>query len=172
MPTLTVIEELDVLRDLLPSLLPCFIPPVVHQLILECSPETLYRRVILAVALPPHGRGQTELPQLRLIVLGTILRAAIRMMNESRSWALGVERFPERLLHQVRRHPGPHRIPDDLTCTQIFDPCQIQPPFRGGDIWLSRTCAPFRSCDQRFRTPSRRTGHAPFAMHPALQQTW
>lgn len=67
MPTLTGIADLDVLRDLLPGLLPRFITPMLYQLILECSPEALLRRVVIAGALPTHGRGQAEPPQLRLI---------------------------------------------------------------------------------------------------------
>ena len=66
---LTVIEELDVLRDLMPGLLPRGISPIMRQLILERVPEALYRRLIISVALATHGRDQAKLPQTLLIVL-------------------------------------------------------------------------------------------------------
>ncbi len=101
-----------------------------HQLHLECAPETLHRRVIVAVALATHGRDQTELPQLFLIVLRAILGPAIRVMQKPRSRALGREGLPERLRHQVRRHPSIHRMTDHLAGEQIFDAGKIQPAFR------------------------------------------
>src|SRR5689334_6178070 len=73
MSPLPVVEHLDVLRDLAASVLTGLVAPVMHQLILQCPPETLHRRVVIAVALPAHGRGHAELPQLLLIVLSTIL---------------------------------------------------------------------------------------------------
>src|SRR5215831_6969038 len=134
MPTLTVIEDLDVLRDLPPGLLPRVITPVMHQLILQCPPETLHRRVVIAVALPTHGWGQAELPQLILLVLGTILGPTIGVVDQSWAWVFRPHRSHQGVTHQVRRHPSPHRMPDHLTRIQIFDPRQIQPPFRRGDI--------------------------------------
>ena len=73
MSPLTVIEQLDVLRDLAPSLLTGFVATMMHQFILQRLSETLHRGVVIAVSLPTHGWNQAELPQLILIVLGTIL---------------------------------------------------------------------------------------------------
>ena len=146
MPPVPVIEDLDVLRDLTLGLLSRVVVPVVHQLILQCAPETLHRSVVIAVTLPTHGRGQAELPQLRLIGLGTILRAAIRMMNEPRGWPFGVERVPEGPLHQARHHSRSHGIPDDFAGEHILDASEIQPAFRSwhirdvGDPGLIRSC--------------------------------
>ena len=79
--TVTVIEDLDVLRDLAPSLLTGLIATMMHQLILQHSPETLH----------PHGWDHAELPQRCLIHLGTILSPAIGVMNEPRGWTVGVD---------------------------------------------------------------------------------
>jgi hypothetical protein len=78
----------------------------------------------------------------------------------------------QRFSGQRLAEPAPHRPGNRHALVEVQYHGQIQPAFCGPDIRVSRTCAPFRSCDQRFRTPSRRTGHAFFAMHPALQQTW
>ncbi len=89
MPPLTVVEHLDVLCNLSPSLLPCFIPPMVHQLILQRPPETLHRRIVITIPLPTHGRGHAELPQLLLIVLCTILGPTVGVVDQAWAWTLG-----------------------------------------------------------------------------------
>lgn len=93
MPPLTVIEDLDVLRDLSPSLLPCRISPLVDQLIFQCPPETLHRRVVIAIALPAHGGNHAELPQLILIVVGTILGPTVGVVDQAWAGALRPHRF-------------------------------------------------------------------------------
>lgn len=77
MAPLTVVEDLNVLRDLPSGLFPRFITSVMHQFILQRAPETLHRGIVVAVASPTHGRGHAELAYAILIRLGTILRAAI-----------------------------------------------------------------------------------------------
>ena len=72
-PPLSVLEGLDVLRDLAVSLRTGLVAPVMHQLILQRSPKTLHRRIVIAVSLPTHGRGHATLADLILIGLGTLL---------------------------------------------------------------------------------------------------
>lgn len=61
MAPLTVIEDLDVLRDFPPSLFPRVIAPVMRQFVLQRAPKTFHRGIVVAVASPTHGRGQAEL---------------------------------------------------------------------------------------------------------------
>ena len=82
---LPVIKQLDVLRDLAPSLLTGFVAPMMHQFILQRSPETLHRGVVIAVPLPTHGRRQAILAEVLLVDLGTILRAPIGVVDQSRA---------------------------------------------------------------------------------------
>jgi hypothetical protein len=69
--------------SLTPSLLARAVTLVVHQLILQGSPDTLHQCVIIAVALPTHGRGHAELLQLILIGLGTILGPTVRVVEQA-----------------------------------------------------------------------------------------
>lgn len=55
MPSLTVIEELDVLRNLVSSLFTSLEMPVMHQFVLQRPPKTFHRRIVVAVASPTHG---------------------------------------------------------------------------------------------------------------------
>jgi hypothetical protein len=61
------------------------------------------------------------------------LGSAIGVVDQPRAWALRPHRSHQGVTHQVRRHPSPDRMPDHLTRIQIFDPRQIQPPFRRRD---------------------------------------
>jgi len=69
MPSLTVREDLDVLRDLAPRLLTGLVATMMYQLILQRAPETLHRRVVIAIALPTHEWDHAKLPQGGLIRL-------------------------------------------------------------------------------------------------------
>ncbi|QPD03642.1 MAG: hypothetical protein Nkreftii_001416 [Candidatus Nitrospira kreftii] len=131
MSPLTVVERLDVLRDLAASWLTGLVAPVMHQLIFQRPPETLHRRVVIAIPLPTHGRGHAELPQLLLIVLRTILGPTVGVVVQAWAWALHPHRVPEGVAHQVRRHPSTHGMPDHLTGEQILDAGEIQPALRG-----------------------------------------
>jgi len=134
MPPLAIVKEFNVLRDLPPILFPCFIPPVVHELVLRRPPETLHRRVVVAVSLTRDRGTQPELPQLSLVVMRAILGATSGVINKPWCWALGVEGLHERTPHEVRRHPGVHRMADHLTGVQILDAGEIQPTFRGWHV--------------------------------------
>jgi len=134
MSPLPVIEQLDVLRDLAASLLTGLVAPVMHQLILQCPSGTLHRRIVIAVALPTHGRGHAELSQPLLIVLRTILGPTVGVVDQAWAWTLHPHRFPEGIVHQVRRHPSTHGMPDHLTGEQILNAGEIQSAFCGRHV--------------------------------------
>jgi hypothetical protein len=99
MPPLAVVEHLDVLRKLSSSLLTGLVAPMMHQLILQGPPATLHRRVVRAIALPAPGGDHADLPQLLLIVVGTILRATIGVVEQSWARALRPHRHSQCLDH-------------------------------------------------------------------------
>jgi hypothetical protein len=77
-------------------------------------------------------------------------------------WTFGVDGLHQCTLHQVRRHPGVHRMADHLTGVEILHASQIQPPFHGrqwserpGVVALSPSLSsPNRTCtSQRIRLP-------------------
>ena len=94
MSPLPVVEQLDVLRDLAASLRTGLVAPVMYQLILQRPPDTLHRRVVIAIPLPTHGRGQAELPQLLLIVLRTIVGPTVGVVDQAWVWAGRPHRVP------------------------------------------------------------------------------
>ena len=49
MPPLAVVEYLNVLGDLAACLFTGFVTAVVNQFVLECAPEALHRRIVVAV---------------------------------------------------------------------------------------------------------------------------
>ena len=73
MAALTVVEDLNVLRDLPAGVFPRVIAPMMHQFILQCAPETFHRGIVVTVAPPTHRCGHAELAQ--LIAAGSVREA-------------------------------------------------------------------------------------------------
>ena len=82
MPSLPIIEHLDVFKDILPRLFTGRIAPMVHQLALEGPEEAFDTGVVPAVALATHTGDEAVLVKYPLIARGGILTAAIRVVQE------------------------------------------------------------------------------------------
>ena len=63
-----------------------------------------------------------------------ILGATSGVINKPWCWSFSVEGLHERTPHEVRRHPGVHRMADHLTGVQILDAGEIQPTFRSWHV--------------------------------------
>lgn len=63
-----------------------------------------------------------------------MLRAAIRVVNESRNRALGGRCFHQRTAHQFRRHTLPQRVADEFAGVDVLDIGEIQPALVRGDV--------------------------------------
>ena len=72
---LPVVEHFDVLGDLVFSLLPGGIAPVVDELVFQCTPEAFDGRVIVAVALATHRGDHAEVVEQTSVGMRTILVA-------------------------------------------------------------------------------------------------
>ena len=142
----------------------------IDLLIFDTFPESLHENVIPPAAFAMHADLNAVVFQESRELLAGELAPLIRVED------LGAAILRDRLAHGVETEVRGQRIgepPGQHPATgPVQDRTEIHEAASHWNIGLSRTCAPFRSCEQRFRTPSRRTGHAPFAMHPALQQTW
>lgn len=84
------------------------VAPVVHQFILERSPETFHRGVVPAISLAAHGCGHAKLLQQFLVIMRAVLAAAIRVENQAPGRTLGGSTPEQRLHDQVFRHPLAH----------------------------------------------------------------
>jgi len=85
MTPLPVIKHLDVFANSALRRCSSGEVPMMNQLGLEASPEALHRRVVEAIAFALHRYSETKLLQYRLVFFGTVLTAAIRMMDGSGS---------------------------------------------------------------------------------------
>ena len=71
-----------------------------------------------------------------LVVPSTILTAAIRVTNQSRLRATGLERLFERLAHETLAQMICHRVADDPTAGEVF--ILIRGQNETNDPWPSR----------------------------------
>ena len=104
------------------------------KLLLERPPETLHRRVIVTVTLPAHRHLQSKPVHEISVIVGAVLTAPIRVVNQPLSWAFGVYSLKQRLADQISGQPLSHRIADDIAAKEILMASNIQPAFVGGYI--------------------------------------
>ena len=107
-----IVEAVDVFEDChlsLPAGFPCIAP---DQFRFDVFEERLNSRIVIAISLSTHGHFEAVLSQDFLIVVRTILRPAIRVMDAAlwrRSEGYGHVQCPDR---QVPLHPVAHRPTD------------------------------------------------------------
>jgi len=99
-----------------------------YELCFQSAPETLHGGVVVTVPLGTHGRAHIKLFQQVLILMRTVLTAAVRMMNQPGRWSFSLNCPEQRLADQILRHSGPHGITDDLSSAHILMSGQIKPP--------------------------------------------
>ena len=134
MPSLAVVEDLDVLRDLSPGLRPGFVTPVMYEFVLQRPPKTFHRCIVVTIPPPGHRSLQPQVFQARLVVLRAILDPAIGVMKQAGGRPSAGDGLHEGRPHQVSCHPGVHRMADHLAGEQILDAGEIEPAFRGRHV--------------------------------------
>ena len=90
MQPLSIIEHLDELKHVRLDFLSRMILPLVHQLILERTEETLYDRIVVTVPFAAHAGDQPGLRQLSLVRHTGVCGALIGVMDESGPRALKI----------------------------------------------------------------------------------
>src|SRR6266542_6985237 len=95
MPSLPVIEPLDVVEELGARRRPRLPRRVVDELDLQRGEEALGDRVVPAIAPAAHAAHDPMLGQRLLVVTAGVLTAAIRMMQQPLGWAPTGQRHPE-----------------------------------------------------------------------------
>ena len=83
MPTLTIIENLNVVEHIGSGFRPSLIMPTMNPLSFEKGKETFHHRVIIAIPCPAHAACDPVVPQKILELVAGILTAAIGVMNEA-----------------------------------------------------------------------------------------
>ena len=76
-----VIEDFNVFKYFLPSLLAGFVASVVCEFHLQCPEERFHRRIVVAVALAAHGCTHAISNQSISVSMTAILSAPFAVMN-------------------------------------------------------------------------------------------
>ena len=122
MPTAWIVEAVDVFENGnfdLSAGLPVSAP---NHFCLERFEKALNCGVVIAVTLSAHGCCQTMLSQDLLIVMGTVLAAAIRVMNAALRWPTQGNRHVQGTDRQVLLHP----VADGPTVTRKSFACKTR----------------------------------------------
>lgn len=129
-----VVEAIYVAEDGSFRLTPCWptLPP--DQFRLQGFEERLDGGVVIAITFAAHRRAQAISLQFLLIIVGTILAAAIRMEKASFWWLAQAHRHIQRLDRQILLHPVADGPAHDTPAMQIENDGKIEPAFRRPDI--------------------------------------
>ncbi len=111
---------------------------VVNQLLFERTPDAFHGSVVEAIPLAAHRRHQLETIKYLLIFIGTVLAAAVRVMNQPTGRALGVDRPKQRLAHQVPGQAVSHRVAYDLRSKEVLVTAGIATPRLSAHRFLAR----------------------------------
>jgi hypothetical protein len=85
-PVFWVVEDLDVVKDIVPGIFPCGVDPPLDSLTLEQLEEALCDGVVMAVATPTHAAQQVVGLEKILPVVAAELAALIRMHHDFGAW--------------------------------------------------------------------------------------
>src|SRR6266700_6752720 len=134
MATDTIIEALDISKDVTFGFLSCCIVTVMDELGFERMEEALHRGIVVAVALPAHrGSEAGGLDRLSVICRG-ILNAAIGMVDQAGTSSLRRDRHPQGCQRQVSSQMIRHRPADDPSGVEVQDRGQIEPALISLDV--------------------------------------
>jgi len=105
-----------------------------NHFVLHAAPEALHRRIVVTVSLARHGSLHAELRNQFAVIICTVLRAAVGVVNQARRWSLAAHRTPQSLRRQILRHSRPHRIPHQFAGEDVLYACEIKPSFICHDV--------------------------------------
>ncbi len=100
----------------------------------EGAPEAFHGGVVVAVALPAHGRKELGLGQSGSKISGGVLDTAIGVEEQLGSWLAVLERHVERGHDQRGVDPFAHGPTDDLSAVKVKDAGEVKPTFLGLDV--------------------------------------
>ena len=83
LPSLPIVKDFDVRRDLPYSFLPGFVTAMMNEFVFQHTPKTLNGRVVIAVPTAAHRCPHFELVKEFSVARGTVLTATVGMMNQT-----------------------------------------------------------------------------------------
>src|SRR5262245_42200975 len=134
MPTLAIVERLEVVEHVLLRLGARGPRRVARQLDLQRCEEALGHRVVPAVAAAAHAADDSLAVQCAAIVCTSVLAAPIRMMQQTAWRTSPSQRHGQRLERELPCDLRAHGPAHDRARAEIEDDGQVQPPFVGPEI--------------------------------------
>ena len=104
------------------------------QFCLQGFEEAFDGRIVVAIALAAHRNLEPMLAQQLLIVVSTVLRPAVRVMNAAWWWPSDCDGHVQGSQGEILLHAIADRPTDDTARKQINDYSQIDPPLPCPDI--------------------------------------
>ena len=143
-----VVEAVDVFEEGDFDLAACLPVAAPNELGLQRLEEAFDGGIVVTVAFPTHRHLEPVLAQQLLIVVGTILRPAIGVMNAAWWWPSDRDGHAHRTQRQILLHAIADGPPNDAPGEKVNDHGKIYPPLARpdiGDVACSLLVRPARS---------------------------
>jgi len=133
MNTFPVVEQLDLIEDRHPGVVPADEVAVMHQLVLQVGEESLGHRVVIGALLAVQAGSNTGSVQSVAIGARRVRCAPVGVMDQPRPWPTWVKRQVKCREDQRLTRLTLHRPPDDPARTEIQQHRQMQPTLARAD---------------------------------------
>src|SRR5208283_4503579 len=134
---LTIVISFDVSEQVMPGSFPGWIASVVHEFSFDSAEAAFHRGVVPTISLAAHRLDHPGFIEDLSVISGSILAAAIGMMDQARRRILPLDGHGQCCDRQFRPHVIAHRPADDLPGEKIEHDGQIEPAF-GGWQWSKK----------------------------------
>jgi hypothetical protein len=120
LPSLPIVKDFDVRRDLPYSFLPGFVTAMMNEFVFQHTPKTLNGRVVIAVPTAAHRCPHFELVKEFSVARGAVLTATVGMMNQTSRRPLGSDSAKQGLGDQILCHAFSHGVAHNLSGKKIL----------------------------------------------------
>jgi len=126
----TVVENLDVFKDIQSGLGPGGILPMKNQLSFEGAKETFDRGIVITVTFAAHTSHHPSSCQQSLVLIAGVLAAPIGVVQQARGRLAHANGHLQGVDDQLAVQAVTHRPADDTSGIDVQNHSQIEPPFR------------------------------------------
>ena len=130
----TIVESLNVEKDIRHGFLARPINSMMNQLRFERTEETFYRRIVVAIAATTHAGRDVVVGQQRLESIAGVLATTVTVMYQWAHRLSLMQRHLQRGTDQLLCHSCIHRPANDTPREQVQDNRQIEPSFLGRNV--------------------------------------
>src|SRR5659263_249240 len=133
-PTLPIVEHLDVIEQVPPGLRSCGVVPMMNPILFQRREETLRHRVVVTVPLAAHAADQPVFFQQGPVIPAGVLAPAVGVVEQPPGRTTARQGHPQRVQGQFPGDSRTHRPAHHRSGEKIEENGQIHPSLPRGNV--------------------------------------